>query len=108
MDAEGRGRVVFVITLKPGSTERFIEAYEQIRHEVARGVTGHLIDQVCQSPDHPDEWLITSEWRTIDDFRAWERSPDHRTVAAPLRACIATARSLQYVVRAETTARSGT
>jgi heme-degrading monooxygenase HmoA len=100
--------VVFVLTLKPDSTARFLEAYEQIRREVAQGVPGHLIDQVCQSPENPDEWLITSEWRTIDDFRAWERSPDHRTLAAPLRECIATARSLQYVIRAETSTATAT
>ena len=104
MSAIGRGRVVFVLTLQPDSTARFLAAYERIRHEVARGVPGHLVDQVCQSPEDPDQWLITSEWRSIEDFRTWERSPDHRTLAAPLRACIATARSLQYVIRAETSA----
>jgi heme-degrading monooxygenase HmoA len=104
VSAAGRGRVVFILTLKPDSTAQFLDAYEQIRHEVAQGVPGHLIDQVCQSPDDPDEWLITSEWRTIDDFRAWERTPDHRTLAAPLRACIQAARSRQYVIRAQTSA----
>lgn len=104
VSAIGRGRVVFVLTLKPAATARFLDAYERIRHEVARGVPGHLVDQVCQSPDDPDHWLITSEWRSIDDFRSWERTPEHRILAAPLRECIANARSLQYIVRAETSA----
>ena len=49
-----KGRVVFLITLKPDVTgEQFLEAYEGVRYEVAEGVKGHLVDQVCQSPEDP-------------------------------------------------------
>lgn len=105
--AEGertKGRVVFIIGLKPGTRERFLEAYESIRYEVARGVPGHLVDQVCQSPDDPDAWLITSEWDSLGDFLAWEATEEHRALARPLRECMAEARSLKYLVREETTA----
>ena len=35
-----KGRVVFLIKLKPGMSEQFLEAYEAISHEVAAGVPG--------------------------------------------------------------------
>jgi heme-degrading monooxygenase HmoA len=99
-----KGRVVFVIKLKPGSEQEFLDAYESIRYEVARGVKGHIVDQVCRSPQDPDEWLITSEWESLDDFLEWERTEEHRALAKPLRDCMAEARSLKYVVKAETSA----
>lgn len=97
-----KGRVVFLIRLKPGLEAEFLRAYESIRHEVAQGVKGHLVDQVCQSPTDPDQWLITSEWESLDDFLAWERTEEHRELVKPMRECMAEARSLKFVVREET------
>ena len=95
---------MFVIRLKPGMQDAFLAAYESIRYEVAQGVPGHILDQVCQSPQDPDEWLITSEWETLDHFLAWEATEEHREQAKGLRDCFAEARSLKYVVREETRA----
>jgi heme-degrading monooxygenase HmoA len=99
-----KGRVVFVIRLHPGKQDEFLAAYESIRYEVAQGVKGHLVDQVCQSPDDPDSWLITSEWESLDDFLTWESTEEHRDLARPLRECMAEARSFKYLVREETRA----
>lgn len=97
-----KGRVVFLIELKSGAQEAFLAAYEQIRHEVAHGVTGHLVDQVCRLRDDADTWMITSEWEQLERFLEWERSDGHRELARPLRECIASARSLKFDVVAET------
>jgi heme-degrading monooxygenase HmoA len=97
-----KGRVVFLIRIKPGMEEEFLRAYESIRHLVAQGVKGHLVDQVCQSPSDPDSWAITSEWESLDDFLAWERTEEHRELVKPMRECMAEAKSLKFVVREET------
>lgn len=97
-----KGRVVFLLRLKPGSEDRFVAAYEGVRHLVAQGVKGHLVDQVCRSPDDPDSWLITSEWESLEDFLEWERTEEHRELVKPMRECFAEARSLKYVVVEET------
>jgi heme oxygenase (mycobilin-producing) len=97
-----KGRVVFLIRIKPDAQDDFLRAYEAIRHDVAQGVKGHLVDQVCQSQDDPDSWLITSEWEDLEDFLSWERTEEHRELAKPMRDCIAEARSLKFVVREET------
>jgi heme-degrading monooxygenase HmoA len=106
MDGKTKGRVVFVMQLKPGMQDEFLRAYEAIRHDVASGVKGHIVDQVCQSPADPDSWLITSEWESLDDFLAWEATEEHRELARPLRECMAEAKSFKYVVREETRAGS--
>lgn len=98
-----KGRVVFLVRLKPEVTgEQFLEAYEAVRYEVAGGVKGHILDQVCQSPEDEKSWLITSEWENIDDFYEWESTDKHREQAKPMRDCMEEARSFKFVVREET------
>jgi heme oxygenase (mycobilin-producing) len=97
-----KGRVVFLLHLKPGRKDDFLQAYEAIRLDVAHGVKGHIVDQVCQSPDDPNNWLITSEWESLDEFLNWERTPEHQEMVKPMRACWDEARSLKFVVREET------
>lgn len=97
-----KGRVVFLIRLKPGAQDEFLAAYNAIRKMVSEGVKGHLVDQVCQSLDDPENWCITSEWERIEDFLAWERTEAHRELVKPMRSCIAEAQSLKFHVREET------
>jgi len=97
-----KGRVVFHIHLKPGREKDFLQAYEAIRHLVAKGVKGHLVDQVCQSIDDPLSWVITSEWDDINHFLEWERLPEHRELVKPMRDCWDEAKSHKFFVRVET------
>ena len=97
-----KGRVVFQIHLKPGREQDFLKAYEAIRHLVAAGVKGHIVDQVCQSTDDPQNWLITSEWESSEPFLAWVDSPAHRETVAPMSACLGSSSSLRYVIVRET------
>ena len=97
-----KGRVFFHIHLKPGREQDFLKAYEAIRHLVSRGVRGHLQDQVCQSIDDPQNWLITSEWENINHFLEWEKQQEHRDLVKPMRDCWDEAKSHKFVVRVET------
>ena len=97
-----KGRVVFLLRLKPGTADQFLQAYEGIRRLVADGVEGHILDQVCADPVDPDHWLITSEWESLDHFLEWEKTQEHRDLVKPMRDCFAEARSLKFEVREET------
>jgi heme oxygenase (mycobilin-producing) len=97
-----KGRVVFHIHLKDGREDDFLAAYEGIRHVVAEGVDGHIVDQVCQSIDDPKSWLITSEWEDLDSFLEWERTEEHRDLVKPMRDCWDEAKSHKFIVRVET------
>ncbi|GAB3744506.1 antibiotic biosynthesis monooxygenase family protein [Microlunatus parietis] len=99
-----RARIVFLLKVPLEYEYDFLDAYEQIRYEVARGVPGHLRDQVCRSATDPEQWMITSEWRDLDSFVAWEATEEHRELAAPLRRCFTEARSLRFEICAETSA----
>jgi heme-degrading monooxygenase HmoA len=95
-------RVVFLVRVPTERTQDFLDAYERIRYAVAEGVPGHIVDQVCQAPADPEQWLITSEWTSLEAFEAWEGDPAHRELVRPLGACITDRKSLRFVIRAET------
>jgi heme-degrading monooxygenase HmoA len=97
-----RARVVFLIRVPAERASAFLEAYEQIRYQVAEGVEGHLVDQVCQSGSDPEQWLITSEWTSLEAFENWERDPSHRELVRPMRDCMTEAKSIRFRIRNET------
>jgi heme-degrading monooxygenase HmoA len=103
-----KARVVFLVRVPAERTAGFLQAYESIRHHVADGVQGHIVDQVCQASGDPEQWLITSEWTSLEAFEAWERSDGHRELVRPMRVCMTEARSLRFVVRLETESGPGT
>ncbi|HSA49808.1 MAG TPA: SchA/CurD-like domain-containing protein [Yinghuangia sp.] len=94
-------RVLLMLEIHEGSQQRFLNAYESIRDQVAQ-VPGHLRDQLCQSIDDPTQWLITSEWADADQFLAWVDSPEHQLMVKPLHGCVRGTRSLRYAVARET------
>jgi len=102
----GKARVLLLVKVPTERQEAFLQAYEKIRFVVAGDVPGHLMDQVCQSATDPEQWLITSEWRDLESFEAWERGQEHRNLVKPMRECFVEANSLRFVIRAETSASS--
>lgn len=99
-------RVMFFLTVEPQAQARFLAAYDRICADVA-DVPGHLMDQVCQSTADPREWVITSEWRSAEDFLRWESGEGHRELAMPLVAETTSRRSLRFAVRRETRKKAG-
>ncbi|WP_371498055.1 antibiotic biosynthesis monooxygenase [Kitasatospora sp. NBC_00374] len=96
-----RLRVVLFCDIMDGTQQRFLDAYEQLRHQVA-AVPGHVSDQLCQSIEDPSQWLITSEWESAKPFLAWVDSEAHREMVKPLHGCVRDTRSLRYNIMRET------
>ncbi|MFD5732761.1 antibiotic biosynthesis monooxygenase [Streptomyces sp. 2333.5] len=96
-----RLRVVLLLDLHEGAQQRFMEAYEHLRNQVA-SVPGHINDQLCQSIENPSQWLITSEWESAPPFLAWVNSEEHVKMVQPLHSCVRDTRSLRFSVLRET------
>ncbi|MFE1783724.1 SchA/CurD-like domain-containing protein [Streptomyces sp. NPDC059506] len=96
-----RLRVLLMLDLHEGAGDRFLDAYEDLRHLVA-ATPGHIKDQLCQSIDDPSQWLITSEWEDARPFLEWVDSQEHRDMVKPMRVCIREMRSLRFEVVRET------
>jgi heme oxygenase (mycobilin-producing) len=101
-----RARVLFMIRVPHERTAAFLDAYEKIRYSVAEGVDGHIVDQVCRAQDDPEQWLITSEWTSLEAFEAWERTPAHRDLVRPMAECITERRSTRFLIFKETRRRT--
>ncbi|MDH6135744.1 quinol monooxygenase YgiN [Kitasatospora sp. MAA4] len=96
-----RLRVVLLLDVLDGHQERFLMAYEQIRHQVA-DLPGHISDQLCQSLGNSSQWLITSEWEGAEQFLSWVESAAHRKLVEPLHGCVRDTQSLRFVIARET------
>ncbi|MDH6711125.1 heme-degrading monooxygenase HmoA [Kitasatospora sp. MAA19] len=107
-ESDTRLRVVLMLEIQDGAQQRFLDVYEQLRHQVA-SVRGHVSDQLCQSINDPRQWLITSEWEDQDTFLEWVDSSAHREMVKPMHGCVSdNFRSLRYAVLRETSAAGST
>ncbi|HEY5834389.1 SchA/CurD-like domain-containing protein [Streptomyces sp.] len=98
-----RLRVVLLLDIRKGAQQRFLDAYELLRTQVA-SVPGHVSDQLCQSIEDPAQWLITSEWESAGPFLSWVDSAEHREMVKPMHDCVNDTRSLRYSILRETSA----
>ncbi|MDN3259852.1 antibiotic biosynthesis monooxygenase [Streptomyces sp. CSDS2] len=101
--AAGTARILFMVTVTEDKREDFLAAYEKVRFNVA-AAAGHIRDQICRSSDNPEMWLIVSEWTSVADFFAWEKSPEHKEVVRPMQACCSDPEFRSFTVVAETMA----
>ena len=107
-DSDTRLRVVLMLEIQDGAQQRFLDVYEQLRHQVA-AVPGHVSDQLCQSINDPRQWLITSEWEDQETFLEWVDSPAHREMVKPMHGCVSdNFRSLRYAVLRQPSAAGST
>lgn len=81
-------RMVVDVRVKDESAGELRSAYAAL---VARAASepGLIEHQLCQSLEEPDRWLVISEWETLEQSIAWDRSEDHARLLAPMRACFA-------------------
>ena len=96
-----RLRVVLLLDVLDGHEQKFLDAYDQIRLQVA-DVTGHISDQLCQSLGNGSQWLITSEWESAEPFLQWVDSAEHRKLVEPLHTCVEDTNSLRFLIARET------
>ena len=89
-------RIILNVHIKAGREKDFLEAFQPIRRLIAEGQPGLIAEQICQSLDDPQRFIITSEWVDLESFQAWQKSPRHLELARPLRDCWDEARLQTY------------
>ncbi|MEU6671160.1 antibiotic biosynthesis monooxygenase family protein [Streptomyces sp. NPDC046727] len=93
--------VVFAVRVIEGGEQGFLEMYEQLRKSVS-STPGHIIERLGRPADDSRQWVITSEWRSAEDFFAWQQSEEHQELVAPLRQWVDQRQSLRFHVVKET------
>lgn len=95
--------VCFVVQakVKPGSEEEFLQRFDDLRRRVERGLDGHVVHTLSRSMDDPSRWMIFAWWDDATAAEAWERSPEHRELTMPMRACWEEAQRSRYEVQVQ-------
>ncbi len=77
-------RVMVFATVKDGDTEKFEQAYAEVRAKVA-GTPGHVRDELLRQAGDENAYILLSEWESEEKFLAWEDAPIHRQLTTPMR-----------------------
>ncbi|QXJ21523.1 antibiotic biosynthesis monooxygenase [Actinomadura graeca] len=76
-------RATLRMRVRPGGERAFERAFDAVAAATSREPAN--LRQSLLRGDEPDTYVITSDWESLDAFRAFERSPDQDRLTAPLR-----------------------
>jgi heme-degrading monooxygenase HmoA len=77
-------RATLYMKVKDGRGSDFEREWRAIADEV-RKVPGNIRQALSRDPEDPDSFVVTSDWRTREQFATFERSPEQDDLTAPLR-----------------------
>ncbi|MDX3095354.1 antibiotic biosynthesis monooxygenase [Streptomyces sp. ME01-24h] len=100
MDSTPKTRVVLRIRLHEGKGDQYAQAYDLVHRGIVTA-DGFISSQLCRSLADPDSWIVTSEWRSLDQYLAYLSSEDFKARRVGLRECIVEHESTQYTVVAD-------
>ncbi|WP_431951611.1 antibiotic biosynthesis monooxygenase family protein [Actinacidiphila sp. bgisy167] len=100
MDSTQKTRVVLRLRLHEGTGDQYAQAYDLVHRGIVNA-DGFISSQVCRSLTDPDSWIVTSEWRSLEQYLAYLSSEDFKARRVGLRECVLEHESTQYAVVAD-------
>jgi heme-degrading monooxygenase HmoA len=94
-------RILLFARVGQDGEQRFLDAYESIRHRVA-AAEGHVAEQLCQAADNPLEWLITSEWESAEQYATWANARGFDELSDPITSTTVERLHRRFLVRRST------
>ncbi|GAA4934368.1 antibiotic biosynthesis monooxygenase family protein [Streptomyces coeruleoprunus] len=85
MEPSAHVRVIRMLRVREGREADFVQAYHRVLERAVR-FPGHLGEQLCRSIDNPGQWLLTSEWESLEAIKRWRTDPDHSALVEPMNA----------------------
>ena len=66
-------KVIVKRIIPEGKVNQLIPMIDQMRR-MARTQSGYIYGETLRSADNPEEYLVVSNWHTLEHWRAWESS----------------------------------
>lgn len=97
-----RIRVVIYLRAPEGEAEQLEKTYREISWVRGEGegtaIAGLIRSELLRDVDRPGEYLLHSEWETLEDYRTWQFGPDHKDNPSALRIYQDRSRGRHYAV----------
>ena len=77
-------RALLEMRVAAGDEAAFVEAWKGVA-TLAAGAPGNVRQALLRDSREPTRFVISTDWRSIADFHAFERSPAQDAATAPLR-----------------------
>jgi heme-degrading monooxygenase HmoA len=77
-------RALLEMRVHSGQEEEFVEAWREVAR-LAAAAPGNVRQALLRDPREVARFVICTDWITIEDFRAFERSQEQEVATAPLR-----------------------
>ena len=77
-------RATLYMKVKAGRGSDFEREWLAISDEV-RKVPGNIRQALSRDPEDSDSFVVTSDWKTREQFGKFERSPEQDDLTAPIR-----------------------
>jgi heme oxygenase (mycobilin-producing) len=71
--------------VRPGNEDAFIAAWAEVARLAARA-PGNVRQMLLRDPADGARFAVSTDWASLGDFQAFERSPGQEIATAPLRA----------------------
>ena len=70
-------RVLIEREIEPGQEVKLLQFLMRMRSK-AMQAKGYISGETLRALDDPNKFLVISTWSTIEDWKAWEKSPDRK------------------------------
>ncbi|CAM5680739.1 hypothetical protein SAVIM338S_07322 [Streptomyces avidinii] len=104
--SDERVRVVIYLRAPEGEAEQLEKTYREISWVRGEGgsegggtaIAGLVRSELLRDVDRPGEYLLHSEWETLEAYRTWQFGPDHKDNPSALRPYQDRSRGRHYAV----------
>lgn len=72
-------RVLIEREIEPGQEVKLQHVMMQLRSK-AMQVKGYISGETLRALDNPNRYLAISNWNSVEEWRAWENSPDRKKI----------------------------
>ena len=77
-------RIMVFAQVATDEGEAFEKAYLQVAERM-RGTSGLLADELLRGAADDGQYVLLSEWESVERFHTWHDDDAHREVSAPMR-----------------------